>query len=425
MKSSRPFKKLWPLLALYIIIVLVFSTDTLFGDELRHVDYATNLSNGYFAETDNPQLRNGPGYPLVLAPFVAFNIGLLVPKLLNAFFLFFAVVYFKKTLDLFTTKKFAIVFVYIIALYPPVIRWIPFLYSESLAFLIGCGIIYHYCSLIQYDRPNLKQFTLVSFLVAALVLVKIIFLQVIGVGLLLLGLLFLFRRSRPVKKTSVVLLLAFLWILPYLAYAFLLTGKPFMLGTAGGEILYHRSTPYENEWGNWFSREDILMGSDNGYKPSKVYKNLNVLAENHRDVYLKLEPLTYIERDSAFKSIAIENMKAHPSKYFKNTVSNVSRLLFNFPFSYRSQTVTSYGYMIPNMFLLVLLVFCLYPFIKSNKTLPFELKAVMVFHLIYIVGIVLLDGRGRNFITVVPSLVLFMAYVVANLMNFNLVKSDN
>jgi len=401
-------------MALYIAVILIFSSVGLEGDEDRHLRYATNLTHGYYTDADNPELLNGPGYPMILAPFIALNLQLLLLKLLNVLFVIVGVVFFYKSVELFAKKKHAIFFAYLIGLYPPLLRYMPLLYSEPLTFMIVCGLLFHVLKLYRREKVDWKQMAITSFLIGFLVLVKIIFLHVIGLSIVILGALFLLTRNKQLIKMSLVLFGGFLLITPYLVYTYSITGKLFYLGTGGGEILYHRSTPYENEWGNWFSAEDILHGNSKEYNPDNVYKDLNQLSENHRDVYIKLEPLTHIERDSAFKSIAIENMREHPGKYLKNTVSNVGRFLFHYPFSYRDQNMAAYGYLIPNMLIIVLWILSLYPFLLVRKKVPIELKAVMVFYLIYAGAIILLDGRGRNFIIMVPSLVLFFAYIYTN-----------
>ncbi|MBD0852600.1 hypothetical protein [Maribacter arenosus] len=411
-----------PLLVLYIAVVLVFSSNVLEGDEFRHLHYAENLIHGFYTEADNPELLNGPGYPLVLAPFLAINSGFLILKLLNAIFVFIGVVYFKKTIEFFAKKKYAIIFAFLVGIYPPLLRYMPLIYSEPLTFMIVCGLLFHVFKLFRSEKLNRKQIVIISLYIVFLVLVKIIFLQVIGLSLLILIVLFLWNRDRQNIKIALVLVGGFLLIVPYLMYAYSLTGKLFYLGTGGGEILYHRSTPYENEWGNWFSREDVLHGNSEDFKPDTVYENLNQLSVNHRKIYVELEDLTFIERDSAFKAIAIENMKAHPGKYLKNTISNVGRFLFHYPFSYRNQNMAAYGYLIPNALILGLCILCIYPFLLNRRNVPFELKAVMIFYLIYACAIILLDGRGRNFIIMVPSLVLFFAYIYTNTVKITLLK---
>ncbi|MGB5436868.1 MAG: hypothetical protein WBM98_13325 [Maribacter sp.] len=418
----RSVLPLSPLMVLYVVIVFVFSKDVLVGDEFRHLHYADNLLHGFYTEADNPELLNGPGYPLVLSPFLAINVGFLILRLLNAIFVFIGVVYFKKTIEFFAKEKYAIVFALLIGIYPPLLRYMPLIYSEPLTFMIICGLLFHVFKLYRSEKIDWKQIALISLYIGFLVLVKIIFLQVIGVSLLIVIVLFLWNRNRRNIKFALVLVGGFLLIAPYLMYTYSLTGKLFYLGTGGGEILYHRSTPYEYEWGNWFSREDVLYGSSEDYQPDTVYKDLNRLSVNHHDIYMKLEDLTFIERDSAFKAIAIENMKAHPGKYLKNTIANVGRFLFHYPFSYRNQNMAAYGYLIPNALILGLCILCIYPFILNRRKVPFELKAVIIFYLIYACAIVLLDGRGRNFIIMVPSLVLFFAYIYTNTVKITLLK---
>lgn len=413
---------LLPLLALYIVVVAVFSSDKIVGDESRYIEYATHLTQGYFVDADNPNLRNGPGYPLVLAPFLAFDAGPFTLRLLNAFIIFIGVVYFKKTVELFTKNKYAIVLAYLIGLYPPLIQRMPFVFTEPLSFMLLCGAIFHLCKLYQIEKIDWKQQITASFYLGFLVLVKVIFFQVIAVSLVLLGGIYLFRRHLPIKKASFVILGSFLFISPYLIFAYSITGKPFYLGTQGGEILYHRSTPYEKEWGNWFSRNSVLYGEKDRGDQAKTYQDLSTLSKNHRDFYLKTEPLTFIERDSAFKAQAIRNIKAHPMKYLKNTTSNVGRLLFHFPFSYRTQGMSAYGYMIPNMFIVVLWIISLYPFLLARKKVPFEIKAVMTFALIYAGGMFLLQGKGRHFIFVVPAMVLFCTFIYTNILKITLAK---
>lgn len=414
---------LLPLLLIYIVIVVVCSKNELVGDEDRHMMYATNLTQGYYADEVNPSLVNGPGYPMVIAPFVAMKANYLFLKILNAVFVFIGVVYFKKTIAFFTKKKYAIGFAYMIGLYPPLLRYMPLIYSEPFSFMIICALFFHVFKLYRKKQFDWKQIPIASLYLGLLILTKIIFLQVIAVSLLLIGLLFLWNRKKQNLKVALVLAGGFLLIIPYAIYAYSVTGKPFYLGTGGGEILYHRSTPYENEWGNWFSMVDALNGGNPDYKPDNKYRNLNTLSKNHHDVFAKIETLTHIEQDSVLKSIAIANMKAHPTKYLKNTLSNVGRLLFHYPFSYREQNMNAYGYMIPNMFILVFWILSLYPAFLARKHVPFELLAALIFTLIYACGIIVADGRGRNFVIMVPALIVFSAYVFTNILNITLVKT--
>ncbi|MEO1013392.1 MAG: hypothetical protein AAFX53_19015, partial [Bacteroidota bacterium] len=92
-----------PLLVFYIIVVVVFYSDKMVGDDIRHLIYATNLTKGYYTDALNPEIGNGPGYPLVMVPLVLMRAPYIMYHLLNALFLYFAVSYFFKTMSLYVS----------------------------------------------------------------------------------------------------------------------------------------------------------------------------------------------------------------------------------------------------------------------------------------------------------------------------------
>jgi hypothetical protein len=109
-----------PLPGIYLIVIVLFAP-SLEGDEFRHIRYAENLTHGFFTDSYNPDLRNGPDYPLVLLPFVALNVNILIARYLNVIFVFIGVLYFYKTIQHYTKQKYAIIFAFIIGLYPPLL----------------------------------------------------------------------------------------------------------------------------------------------------------------------------------------------------------------------------------------------------------------------------------------------------------------
>lgn len=412
-----------PLLSIYLIVIVLFAP-ALEGDEGRHISYAENIGQGFYTDSNNPELENGPGYPLVLLPFVALNVNILFPRIMNAFFVFIGILYLYKTLHLYTKQKYAIIFAFIVGLYPPLFRWMVLLYSESFAFMLMIGFVFHFCYLYKSKEHKWKNCLLASFYLGFLVITKFIFFHAMIISAILLVILFLTKNKENTRWSTLVLIGATIFILPYVAYAYTLTGKLFYLGTGGGEILYHRSTPFESELGNWFSFDDILVQGIEKNQSNKTYQDLSELSANHRDYYLQLEPLSHMERDSAFQAKAIANMKEYPRKYLMNTISNTGRFLFNYPNSYRSQNLKAYGFIIPNMFILVLFILIIYPAFIARKRIPFEVKAQLIFALIYGCGIILLAGKGRYFILMVPSLVLFALFVYTKVLKISLVKPE-
>jgi 4-amino-4-deoxy-L-arabinose transferase-like glycosyltransferase len=409
--------KIWLFLLLIIyLITTILLNKPLKGDELRYIAYAENMANGFYTDSENPDLSNGPGYPIVLLPFVALDSNLLIPKILNAFFVFIGICYLYKTLLFYTKQKYALSIAFLIGLYPPLIRWMTVLYSESLSFLLVSGFLFYFCSL-YHKKQNWKTTVFASFYLGFLVLTKVIFFHVIVVGTIGLTFLFLFKKQKSTKLALYVAIGAFIVASPFIIYAYSVTGKLFYLGTRGGEILYHRSTPFENEYGNWFSADKILK-SDNEESP----ENLSLLISNHKEFYLQVQPLSNMQRDSAFKTKALKNMKAFPIKYLNNTIANAGRLLLGLPNSYQSQNLSVFGYIIPNAFIMVLLILIAWPAFLARKKIPFEIKTLLLFSLIYGAGMILLLGKPRYFTMMVPSLVLFLAYGYTHILEFKTIK---
>lgn len=406
------------LLFIYLIVVILFNKP-IKGDETRYIAYAENMTQGFYTNSENPDLSNGPGYPLILLPFVALDSNLLIPKLLNAIFILIGILYLYKTLLFYTKEKYALAVVLILGLYPPLLRWIPGLYSEPISFFLVSGFIFYFCSLYQ-QKKNWKTAILAALFLGYLVLTKVIFFHVVVVGTIVLSILFLFKKQSRTKWALYVAIGAFVVMSPFLIYAYSVTGKLFYLGTRGGEILYHRATPFDKEYGNWFSTDKIL--SVHNGEASDDTKDLSLLIANHQDFYLHVQPLNNMQKDSAFKAKAIENMKEHPLKYLKNTVANTGRLLLGLPNSYQPQTLGAYGYIIPNGFLMVLFVLIAWPAFRLRKKIPFEIKAVFLFSVIYGGGLILLLGKPRYFTMMVPSLVLFLTYCYTSLLQISYSK---
>ncbi|MCW5515660.1 hypothetical protein [Muriicola sp. Z0-33] len=407
----KPILLFLPLLVIYTIIVLVFASDEIIGDEARYLQYAKNLVQGFYTDSANPDLSNGPGYPIILIPFVAFNIPFILAKILNGVFVFIAVNYLYGALKIYISDKSALLLSYAMGFYPPLLKWMILLYTESLSFMLICGIIYHLCIILNKGHKPNKHYLMASFYLGFLVVTKAVFFHVIIIATLLLLVNYLIQINRKTKAAIIVSFGAMILIAPYILYTYNITGKAFYLGTRGGEILYHRSTPFEKEQGDWFS-PDLILGTPHAIENSTYSKeDLSKLADNHRAFYLKLQAYDNIKKDSIFKAKAIMNMKEYPFKYIRNTISNTGRLLFNYPLSYRYHNLTSYGYIIPNMFIVVFFIVLLYPAYLIRKVIPYELKAILCFVLIYCFGMILLGGKARYFILAVPGILLFLSFV--------------
>jgi hypothetical protein len=410
-----------PLLLLYCIVTLGFTSDSLVADEGRYLKYAKNLSQGYYSPKDKISLRNGPGYPILLLPFVLLNTPLIIPKLLNPIFLFLAILYCFYSFKLYSENNNLIIFCsYIIGLYPPILKWLPYLMPEVFAYFLVCGFIYHFCLFHYKSYFSWSNFLISILFLGFLALTKIIFGYVILVGICIFLILYFLTKNKSIFKSSIVLFFALILCIPYLAYTYSLTGKIFYWGTNGGEKLYWMSTLYANEYGDWFTYEETVHGKDEFDR--NFTGNLTELANNHAGFYKKMTLLPGIEKDTLFRKKAMENIKAHPVKYLKNWMASIGRYFFNFPFSYTSQKLSTYFYLLPNMFLFVICFLCIYPSYLCLKWMQFEILALLIISAIYSGGSTLVNAQARHFTPLVPILILWIVFTYNNLIKIQIKK---
>ncbi len=390
------------LLSLYVLIVLAAQTSDFQGDEGRYVMFANNLLHGFYSPSDPDKINlwNGPGYPIVLLPFIILKLPLLTAKLLNAFFLLAVVIYFYHTLRLYMRKQHAELFSCLIGLYPPFLLRLHFLLTEIFVFFIMSGFIYHFCKLHRNDGKHRLHLFAASLYLGYLALTKVFFGYVITIGLLLFLFLYVWKkRSHALKKTLLVYSLAFLLCLPYLFYTYSLTGKIFYWGNSGGMSLYWMSSPYDDELGDWITRE---------------YPHGNELFKKHQDFFNEAIKLPPIQMNDEFQRRAIHNIVNNPLKYFRNWLANIGRLFFNYPFSERPQQLTTYIYIIPNMFLLVVSAFCFYPSYLRRKFIPYEINALLLFGIISFLLTSLVTAYNRQFQPLVPIFCLWIFFTLTN-----------
>lgn len=385
-----------PLLLFYIVLVIKFSSTTFEGDEGGYVAMARTLSLGNSAANSHRTLWWGPGYPLVLVPFVLLNAPLLVAKLLNAFFLFGSVLYLYKTLTLWLSENHAIIAGLVIGLYPPLWAQVFLLLTESLVILLVSGFVFHFCRSFRQQRSQRRHLLLASLFLAYLALTKVFFGNVILVGLLSFSIMFLWKRKQEFGRTATIYLLALVWCVPYLVYTHSVTNKVLYWGTSGGMSLYWMSTPYDNESGDWHSIEEVR--EDPRLAP-------------HRAFFDRIAGLSEVQRDSEFTKQAAFNIIHYPMKYFVNWLANIGRLVFNYPHTLRPQSLTTYGYIIPDMFIVVLSIMGIYPTILRRNSIPYEIVALLYFCVITLGGTSLLSAYNRQFLPCVPIILLWLAFL--------------
>jgi len=209
--------------------------------------------------------------------------------------------------------------------------------------------------------------------------------------------------------------------LPYLAYTYNLTGKVFYFGNSGGMSLYWMSTPYENEYGDW-NNESFTDNQADAGNPERMSK----LKSNHQKDIDQVFKFKGIEKDEAYKKIAIQNIKSHPMKYVKNIFSNISRSFFGFPQTYSYQTPLLKVWYFAILFSLIL--FCLSFTLFNWKRIIYPVRFLLVFIFVYFAGSSLISIDNRQFVIIVPAILFWIGYILQKTtsvkLKFSGVKND-
>ncbi len=132
--SQNPFLLFLPFLIFYIVLILIFAIGSNHGDEDRYLNYAVNLTHGFYTlPPPYLDLGNGPGYSLIIMPFVALKLPLISIKLMNAIFYYFSIILLFKSLQRIVTFNYALIFSLLWALYPNTFEQLPYVLPEVFA----------------------------------------------------------------------------------------------------------------------------------------------------------------------------------------------------------------------------------------------------------------------------------------------------
>lgn len=400
--------KLLPFLALYLIVSIFFADDILDGDEKRYFGFAENLTKGFYSPPfPNIKLWAGPGYPLFLAPFVFFNSPLCVLRILNAVLIYFSLIISYQTFTFHSSIKNSLLFTILLGLYFPIYEVLPSIQTESLSWFLISLVCFLFIKNFLTTAISRKYIILAALSIGFLAMTKVIFGYVIVIMLFISIVLFLFPEFRiSAKKSFLIFFFSLIFCLPWLFYTYSLTNKLFYWGNSGSMSLYTMSSPYEDELGDWTRHEDLLINP------------------NHHvfmDSVLKLTP---IEREEAYQSAAIQNIKKYPKKYFTNWLANTGRLFFSYPYSNSKQTINSYYTIIPNMFIVVLMLFAIGISIVYYKKVPDAILLLLLFMVIYLFGSTLVSAYRRMFYITIPFWFVFFNYIFTHFVSIK-IKNDS
>ncbi len=394
-----------PLLVIYILLVILFSQNNFVHDEARYIEFAKNLTHGHYSPTNQIKLTNGPGYPLLLFPFVAAHTPIIFLKLLNAFLLFFSVILFYLTIIQYLKSSLAIFFAYLLGLYPPVLRHLLLIQPEVFVYFLFCSFIFILFNTKSNDSLEIKPILKLSAILTMIILTRVLFGWVALTGLVFYFILYLFKKNKLFKSYALIFLLSLLFCVPYLVYTYSLTGKIFYWSTNAGGVLYWMTSPYPGEYGNYpnenISKKILFKKGSPHYKYRQQLQNIT----------------SEFDRDNARMEKALSNLKKYPLNYLKNWMSNIARLVFNIPNSFEFEHPKKFIYIIPNSILLYLLILTVYPLVKGRKNAHQNVYLLVFIFLVYLGGSSLLTAGASYSIVIIPLLYFQIIFVFTQLIN--------
>jgi len=413
--TKNPYLIFLPFLLLYIAIILFLPTDGKFGDETYYLKFAHNIINGFYSPSaPDVDLMYGPGYPIIIAPFIALNLPLIYITLLNAALYYFSIILLFKSLLLVVNFRIAVITSLFWALYYHSFEQLHLIYTETItSFLISLII---YCTIKAFSPDNTrntnKLIIIAGFALGYVALTKVIFGYVLICMLIGSGIIYLKNRnSVNYRKGLFILLIAIATTLPYLIYTYHLTGRILYWGTSGGTNLYWMSSPYPRENGDWYNFDKLESNYINNYEYSSMPGRFDSIRVNHLKDREDLYKFKGVEQDDLYRKIAIQNIKSHPLKFLQNCISNVGRFFFNYPKSYVLQRPINLIRLPLNGTLILILSFCSIPTVISWYRIVYPIRFMIFIALLYMGGSILGSTEPRMFSVIVPILLIWIAYI--------------
>jgi hypothetical protein len=395
---AHPTLTLAPLLLVFLAVpFLAPSNGNLFDDQAGYVGLARYLAAGHFLTgRDNlvvggpayPNLWFGPGLPLALTPLVALHVPVAELRLLGPVFLFAAVLVFRRLLLLVVSARAALIGALALGLYIPLYTVIAYLHSEALAVLLIVAALY---STALYLR-NGRWWSLLgaAAALAALAVTRVEYGWVVSVLLALYLFVWLWGRSAGSRRLVAVFGLALALCLPWLAYTYSVSRNVFYWSSSGPLSLYWMSSPNPQDVGDWHGAAEVF--SNPGLAP-------------HRAFFHSLAKLDLNTQNARLEHTAVTNIVHHPLKFALNVGDNVSRMLFNAPYSFKPAKPSGLVYSLPAGLLLVAMLVGGVRAARRQRRLPPETAAFAAFAIVTFALHAVLAGYPRFLFPIVPIVI--------------------
>lgn len=385
-------------LGLHLLIWQVFNVD-LRGDELRYFEQAVRMVDGTYIYP-GAVISNPPLFPAMLAALMAFGVEARYLNILNIVAVLMATWLMHSLLLRYCAPRWALLITCLFVVYPPMLMLGSQLMTEPVAALLILGACRLLVDIDDLQRPGVWRLVGLSLALAGLALLKPLF----GYAIVVLCLGAAVASGMPHTRyrgyqrwLAASGLLAILLCSPYLAYVHSLTGGFFSWGTNSGEHLYWMSIGGEDVWGSWVAADKV--------------DEIDFLVEHgYASEVTRAESLRGPDAQAYYLELSLERIRENPWTLIGNLIANAGRVLFNYPFSFRSQSLFTFAYLVPNLvmygaLLISFLPACLY----RRRQIP-GLFSVMTLCVVYLCGNFLVASIGRHGVVLVGPVLLWVAY---------------
>jgi len=368
------------------------------GDELRYIDQAERLMRG---ESPYPRevIKNPPLYPAFLAVLLKIGASAADLKLASVIATVVSVSVLLSLLARVCTAPWAIALSALYALYPPMLMLGSQVMTEpfaALLLLLTCRLL---LDIRDFHRPGLARLLVLSLVLASLAMFKPIFGYALAAACCIVTLLYFARAwglRRFYRWIGTAALLAIVLCTPYLAYVHSVTGSRFSWGTTGGEHLYWMTVSGEDVWGSWVAADKV--------------DDIDFLVRSgHAAEVATAEAMSGGEAQIYYTELGAQRLRENPQHFVRNVIANGARVLFNYPFSFRPQSLYTYAYLLPNMTLYVPLGISFALLWVTWRWQHPGMVCVVVFCVIYLAGNTLAGSTGRQGVALVGPWLLWLA----------------
>jgi hypothetical protein len=398
-----------PLLGVLLLASVLLDPGRPTGDEGPLLAAAHRILEGRYAVLGTMDatryLWHGPGLPALMAPLVALGVPLDGLRLISPLLMFAAALLFYRLLRLRLSRRAALIGAYALGLYAPAYYVIGTVDKDPLALLLAIAALDGTARYLRFGRP--RHVAIAGLALAALTMTRLeygwVMIALAGCGLVWWVLARVrhgggSERARTARRWAVICAVGLLGCVPWLAYTYSVTGRPFYWGNSGGLSLYWMAAPGPSPLGEWHAPHTVV--------------NDPALA-SYRPFFDYLATLRPMQRDLELQHVAVHQALAHPAHYGLDLLANLGRMLVGLPFPFTLPVAVIVGLILINGALLAGVLAAWRALARARLALPRETIPFLAFAAVAFAIHLPPTAEPRMLIPVIPVLIWFIAQAFA------------